>query len=372
MVANHVEIRAMIEPTQVLMVNSEKGWRGGEAQTLLTSDGLQKRGFQVTIACPAGTPLASRAQDVGITVINFPMSGLSLFSAASRIRHFALNHKNVIIHAQTPHAHSAAAMGLVGTTIPLIVSRRVMFPLKKSLFTKWKYARAHRVIAVSSSVAQQLEHDGVPANKITVVYDAINAQHEQANTSAKTFAYDLPQRPILCVANLSADKDHDTLLRAWSKVEAKNTAATLLLAGQGERESELKNTVNNLGLQRVQFLGFRDDIPALLDQAYAVVMTSRFEGLGSILVEAQARGIPVVATRTGGIPEAIIDGQTGLLAEVGNDHGIAENLLQLLSDTEQHQRMSVQARQHALSRFSLTTLLDRHAAIYAELLAGHK
>jgi len=356
---------------KILLLNSERGWRGGEAQTLLLAEGLREKGYVVIIGCPADSALAQRAAEAQVVTFSLSMKGSLALSSVWRLRRWIKEQAPDIIHAQTAHAHSAAALALYGKTTPLVVARRVNFPLSRSGFTRWKYGRAQAIIAISRAVRTTLEQAGIATKKIHIVSDGVVLPSESQPKAEKiTSALNVPvgHKLVLCIANLSAEKDHETLLQAWKIVEHYGAQAQLILVGDGERRSILEDLVLSLELKACRFVGFRSDIAALLEAAYVVALSSREEGLGSILLEAQARGVPIVATNAGGIPEAVAHSRTGLVVPVGDVAAFAASLLQLLNDPEQHRRFAQEAKEHIERNFSAANIVDQHMTLYRQLL----
>mgnify|MGYP000274199176 CR=1 FL=1 len=173
----------------------------------------------------------------------------------------------------------------------------------------------------------------------------------------------------LCPAALVAHKGHRHLLDAWRAVEERGPEAILLLAGIGGLEGDLRAQVQRLGLRRVVFAGWRDDIADLHAAADLVVLASVEEGLGSALMDAAAAGLPVVATRAGGIPEVVRDGVTGLLAPPGDAPALAAHLLGLLNDAVRRNRLGAAARERAAQHFGYERMVDEHLDLWREVLA---
>jgi glycosyltransferase involved in cell wall biosynthesis len=267
-------------------------------------------------------------------------------------------------------------LALVGNKLPLVVARRVNFPLSRSRFTAWKYRRAQFITAISRAIQTTLQQAGIPEQRISIIPDGVVLPDLSTNTPEttrkdviQTLAIPEGHKVVMCIANLSAEKDHETLLQAWKLVEAQESQALLLLIGDGERRSIIASLVSSLPLKACRLLGFRSDISELLSVAYVVVLSSREEGLGSILLEAQAQGVPVVATNAGGIPEAVDHNRTGLVVEVGDPTALATALLQVLHDQDLHQRFSAAARLHIEEHFSASRIIDQHLMLYRQLLA---
>lgn len=363
----------MSELGTILMLNSERGWRGGEVQTFLTATGLARAGISVVVGCPAGSPLMERLVAVGITTVPLSQRGSLDLCSVRRLRSWLATHSVAMVHAHTAHAHSVAALALIGRHEPLIVTRRVVFPLKRTWFTRWKYHRVSRLVAISISVQTVLENAGISKHIIDVIRDGIDVAEVSRGDATGIHASCgiADNAPVVaCVANLSHDKDHPTLLRAWQIVERTSSHARLVLVGGGDHRSALETMATDLGLKRVHFAGFRTDVPNWLTAADVVALTSQHEGLGSILMDAQACGKPVVATAAGGIPEIVADGVAGFVVPVGDHAAVADRLLRVLGDAELRQRLGAAGRARAVSEFDTSHLVTAHLALYRRIAAG--
>lgn len=160
------------------------------------------------------------------------------------------------------------------------------------------------------------------------------------------------------------------LLNAMAAVWEHHPKAVLVLAGKGAQEAELRARAEALGAGgRVRFLGWRDDLAALMGGFDLFVLPSLNEGMGRVLVEAMAAGVPVVASRTGGIPDLVRHAETGLLVEPGDEAGLAAAVSRLLSNRDEAARFAAAGRRHC-RRFGLDSMLSRLDALYADLLAS--
>ncbi|MGE5433564.1 MAG: glycosyltransferase, partial [Candidatus Doudnabacteria bacterium] len=149
---------------------------------------------------------------------------------------------------------------------------------------------------------------------------------------------------------------------------ARTPGARFALVGEGPLRAEVAARAEARGLAgRLALAGFRDDVPAILPDLDALVVTSRAEGLGSVVLEAFASGVPVVATRAGGLPELVVDGETGLLADPGDAGGIAAAIDRILSDSALRARLVENGRSAARAR-SAPALAAATLAIYREIL----
>ncbi|BDC49333.1 glycosyl transferase [Bryobacterales bacterium F-183] len=176
---------------------------------------------------------------------------------------------------------------------------------------------------------------------------------------------------IACVARFFPQKNHHTLLIAFSQLQ--NTNAKLLLAGDGYLESEVRAQAEQLGIEdRVKFIGRRDDVAALLASVDMVALASLWEGNPLSVMEAMAAGRACAMTSVGAIPELMEHGRSGLIAPPGNAKALAEAMQTLLDNPELRGRMGVAARQRALQKFDHQVMVDSYQDLYLRALQGRK
>jgi glycosyltransferase involved in cell wall biosynthesis len=159
------------------------------------------------------------------------------------------------------------------------------------------------------------------------------------------------------VARLAPQKDHRTLIEAARLVPE----AELVIVGDGELREELERLAEGL---RVRFLGARDDVPELLASFDVFAFPSLFEGLCLAVIEAQAAGVPVVATPVGGIRETVVDGETGLLVPTADPHALAAGIRRLLEDRPAAEAMAAEAKRRVRERFSIERMVDETLRLY--------
>jgi glycosyltransferase involved in cell wall biosynthesis len=357
---------------RVLHVDTEKGWRGGERQTLWLAAEMAKRGHESVVAARLGEPLAARASAAGLSVIDCrPVSELDP-RAAWRLRREILARRFDVVHAHTAHAVAIGAMATLGTGVPLVVARRVDFPLRGNAGTRWKYGRAARIVAVSNAVANVLVAGGIARSRIAVVPDGVDLRRTVEPATAATLAACgvAPNRPLVVqVAQLVGHKDPVNFVRAMAYANRGHTKLQALLVGDGPLRPEVTDEIKRLSLVDVIHLtGFRDDADSLLAAASVACLSSREEGMGSVLLDAMAFGRPIAATIAGGIPEVVVDGESGLLAERENPEALGAAIARLANDRPVADRLA-EAGRRRVHEFSVERMTDRTIEVYERVTA---
>ena len=254
--------------------------------------------------------------------------------SARRIREFA--NRSDLIHAHDAKAHSLALIHGCGK--PLVVARRVAFPIGRNPVSLWKYRRASHFVAVSEFVSSILESGGIPSSKISVVYDAAPAEDS---------------------GPLPGERHVTGAPRAGSRfrVVAPNLRDRLKGRDLAVAACQLANVE----------LCLSDDLVRDLRAAEALLYLSRSEGLGSAILLAMTRGLPTVASRVGGIPELVTDGITGLLVE-NDPASIASAIRRIRDDLPLRTTMSTAALQRVRTDFSQDRMADRTLEVYRRVL----
>jgi glycosyltransferase involved in cell wall biosynthesis len=320
---------------------------------------MAERGHDVAIACRRGSVLGDRARAAGLVAHLIPFRGdlspwavLALRRVLRRLRPEA-----VMLH--DPHALSAALLaGRCGAR--RFGVRRVDFPLRGRL-SRFKYRACDAVVAVSRAIATVLEREGLPAERLRLVYEGVPARPPQPGGAEALRALGVPAAAEVVgnVAALTDHKDHATLLEAAALVSARRPEARFVIVGDGERRAELEARARALGTaERVIFAGFRDDVDRLLPAFDVFCLSSHLEGLGTSLLDAMCFARPVVATAAGGIPEAVLDGVTGRVVPVRDVRALADALVEVLSHPERREAMGRAGRERFLERFTADAMVE--------------
>ena len=292
---------------RVLQVDAGREWRGGQNQVRLLSRELARiPGVDVQLLTRRGSQLARRATEAGISVSGVPWGpGLdprACWQLRSCIRRFRPD----VIHVHDSHALTLARVA-ADSAATLIAHRRVDFHIRPG--SAWFRARA--LIAVSRAVREVLVSDGIPPERITVIPDGIDPD-EVRGAAARPL--DIrgrlglsPSTPLAVnVAALVDHKDQRTLVRAAVHARAARPDLHWVIAGEGELRRTLERDIAALGIgDRVHLVGYVPEADALIREATVVVMSSKEEGMGSVILDALALEKPAVATAAGGIPEVL-------------------------------------------------------------------
>jgi glycosyltransferase involved in cell wall biosynthesis len=360
---------------RVVHVDSAHEWRGSQSQVLLTAVEMAGRGHDVTVACQAGGALEGRARATGIPVRPLAFGGDLRPGAILGLLRVLRDTRPEVVHVHDPHATAAGllAVRLVNGRRPwLVASRRVPLPLHGA-FSRIKYGACDRVLAVSEAVARGLVQGGLCSDRVRVVHDGVPDRLPPTDGADIAAEFGVPaSAPIIgSVAALSEHKDHATLLSAMPAVLDAVPEARLLIVGEGRLRPRLESEVRGRGLGgRCVFAGFRSDVDRLMPGFSLLCLTSRIEGLGSTLLDAMCFSRAIVATETGGTPEAVRHGETGLLVPVGDSRALTQALVDLLTDRSRREIMGEAGRRRFVSEFTSARMVERTLDVYEELCAS--
>jgi glycosyltransferase involved in cell wall biosynthesis len=325
----------------ILHVSTPASWRGGEQQVAYLVKALRDKGIQQVVLSIERSELSRRMMNTGIPVATFISRGFMDLHVSRKISMLCKNKTFDIIHCHDSHAHSAAIQATIvfGNTVPVVVSRRVDFRVSGHPLSAWKYN--HPIVKSIICVSEKIWKITAPAirdkNKLAVVHSGIDlSKYQQSTPSGRLHAeLGLPSTARI-VGNLSAladHKDYPTFISTAKTILAAHPDIHFVIAGTGPEEKKIRKLIRDLKLEgHVHMLGFRDDPVMVMQSLDLFLITSVTEGLGTIVLEAFAAGVPVVATRAGGIPEMVEDEVTGLLAEPRDVDALAKAVMQVLNN----------------------------------------
>lgn len=279
-----------------------------------------------------------------------------------------------LVHTHLVHADIYGALAARRLRLPYVSTRHNDDRYLLGPFRYVDRAFAHgarRVIAISDAVRHFLETAGHDPQKLVTVRYGLDAGPDAPSEPTPAAAAIPPDVPLaLAVGRLIEQKDHATLLRAFALVHERRSDARLAILGAGQLESETRALTRELGLEDVVSLPGRTAPRDWMARADVFVHTSRWEGFGIVLLEAMLASLPVVATRVSAVPEVVVDGETGLLAEAGDATAIAAALGELLDDPERARVLGAAGLHRARTDFSVAGMTDRTLAIYEEAVSS--
>ncbi|NIM19425.1 MAG: glycosyltransferase [Candidatus Latescibacteria bacterium] len=364
-------------PARVLMVDSEETWRGGEAQLELLMKGLGDAGCSPALASPPGSRIGERAKQLGVPTFDVPIAGSADLMGAWRLRRLCRRESFDIIHSHSSHAHGVAFLATVGlrSRPKLLVSRRVDFAVGSNRFSALKYRRGADVyLAISTGVRDVLIACGIERERIKLVPSGIDlGKFDRMNETSylkKEFSLEKAEWIVGNVAALAPHKSQVDFIEAAAIVDKKMSGIKFLIVGEGELRRSLERKAQEVGMtEKIIFTGFRNDVLEILSTFDCFVLSSRLEGLCTSIMDAQAIGVPVVATNTGGIPDLIEDGETGLLVPPGERVELAQAMIRMLSDPQLRERCVGLAKKKS-KQYDYENTVKKTIEVYREVLSG--
>ncbi|MEV1169996.1 glycosyltransferase [Nonomuraea sp. NPDC049784] len=325
----------------------------GGAETLLVERLLAapRRTARYTVACLwASDECIQRLGAVGIEVAHmgsYPPP-LRLFGLAAAVRRLRPD----VIHLHSPLPASLLRLtSWFSTPRPVLVStvHNVRYRLPTMLLDRATGWLDTHTVAVSSQVARAVVSRG-SRNLSTVIHGVnVEEQRRRAKEAGRVRReWNVPESAFLIVhvANFRPEKRHDLLIEAAAKVVNTSPRAVFLLAGSGPLEDQIARRVAELGSDGVRFLGCVPHAARLIAAADLLVLSSAYEGLPVVVMEALAAGVPVVSTAAGGVPELIEHGRNGYLTSLGDPDELAEGILRAMRP-ENHALLCEGARESA-------------------------
>jgi glycosyltransferase involved in cell wall biosynthesis len=356
----------------VLHTEASPGLGGQEVRTLNEARWTVERGWRVLVAGQPDGRLLERARAAGLETAPVRMTGpLDPRALIGLVRLIRRERVNLV------HTHSSTDAWLAGTAarlcrVPVVRTRHVSIAIRRGLNPVYR-CLADRVITSGEAIRRLVVEVGVPPERVIAIPAGVNLEAFPFGARAPETARELGLgHPVIgSVAMFRGSKGHPQLLQAFAMVREKRPGATLLLVGDGIRRNWVEQLAREAKLSdAVVFTGFRPDVPALLATMDCFAQAStRTEGVPQALLQAFATGVPVVASRIGGIPEIVAHGETGLLVESESVEGLAAGIERVLDDPEGAGQRARAARALVEARFSHIQAIDRLLQIYDELLA---
>ena len=360
---------------KILHVETGRHFLGGPQQVVYLINALRERGHDNTLVCPPESGIDGVARLAAIRVQNLFCAGDLDLPFAYRLSQFLREHAPDIVHC-----HSRRGADLLGglaasfADIPAVVSRRVD-NTEMRLMATLRYRPFKKIIAISDAIAKVLREHDVEDERIAVIRSAVDAdafaREPDHEAFRKEFGIDNDVFTIAAAGQLIPRKGHRYLLQAVADLLHRHPPFRLVIFGDGYLNSQLRAQAASLGLgDAVQFAGFRDDLDGFIGCFDLLVHPALTEGLGVAALKAAAAGVPVVGFDAGGLSEAVVHGETGLLVPAEDVDALRRAVTTLMEDDQMRQRMSAAGRERMQNEFSIATMADKHVALYAAVLNG--
>lgn len=344
----------------ILEINTEKTWRGGERQTLYTVEGLSEVGNSVSLLCMQKSPLAIRAKKLIRSKL------IEVNAQPSAFFHLLFNaEKYDVIHVQNSKAVLWVLFSKLFHKTPVVYTRRVDF-VPNGFFTLWKYKQIDKVVAISEAIRKILENQGI--QKIEVIPSMIKEKKTDRENAEKTIQQmGLKGKKIIATtAAFVAHKDPDTMVSTIAELKKMRNDFVFLHFGEGILLKEIKEKVEQLNLQQQYiFMGFRPDAEDFFSVFDVFVMSSQEEGLGSSVLDAFLYGVPVASTDAGGLKETV-EG-CGLISSVKDYKSLAANINRLLNEGDLRKSSVERAKQRVAEKYSIQKNREKYLKLFQEI-----
>ena len=350
-------------PLSLAFVSSLRRWGGGEKWMLAAAVAMRGRGHQVTLVVQPDSELAARGREAGLDVSTVRMGGWldprSLVDLALVLRRARVDVICANLDKEIRQARLAALLG--GRRVRLVARRGSPVPIKDNWHYRLVYTRGvDRLIcnaeALVSSVcggAPWFDRGRVRVIPNGVDVDGLAARAREGDVRAE-LGLAADALVVGCVGEVGSRKGQEHVLAAADALRKQFPAVVWLVVGEGDGVASLTARARSLGLLRdvrVRFLGFRRDVPAVMAACDVLVLPSRSEGFPNTLLEGMALGLPVAASLADGIPELVVDGETGLLHAVDDAAGFVNDVARLLGDGELRERLGAAGARRAREVF---------------------
>jgi glycosyltransferase involved in cell wall biosynthesis len=369
---------------RILHLVSCRGWSSDAYWAARACRELERRGHAVMLGCKRGTDarVIDRARQEGVTRIEtFELvGGVRPIPDAADVRRLARAFRDVdVVHVHRGKEHwlAAAARSLVGGRRPPIVrTRHIAQAVRAHAGNRWLYRRATAlVVTVTDAIRQQYLATGLlPPDRVVALPGGADAESYRPRPADLAVRQRLGGNgtPLVgLVSGLRVMKGHAVVVDAIARLATRGTAPRVAFVGRGTHEAAVRSAIRRAGLDElVTVAGFAADLPAVMAAIdVALYPPLESDGMSRVLFEYLAAGRPVVAARTGVVPEILTDGVHALLVPAGDADALADALARLLADATLRARLGAAARALAVGRYSGARLAEALEARYARLVA---
>jgi starch synthase (maltosyl-transferring) len=366
---------------RIAYVIGELGKGGAEYQLYELVRGLDRGRFLPrVISLSAGGYWAERLRALDVEVVELPSCRSMELRRLRRLRRELAAFRPHVLHTVLWSGNAYGRLAALASGVPVVIAAErnvVRRPGWQRVLERLLDPVTDRYLVNSRAIVDELVGSGgLPRRKMQVIHNGIDLGALPAFAAGREAARRAlgldPDRALVAqVGRLEAQKDYPTFLAAAGAVAASGAAADFLVVGEGRDRAALEAEAGRLGIaERVRFTGVRHDVPALLGAVDVLALTSLYEGLPNVVIEAMAAGAVVVATDVGGVRELVVPEETGFVVPVRRPDLTAAAIGRLLADPPRARAMATAARRRVEAHFTVAAMVRRTTVAYEELLAA--
>lgn len=367
---------------KILQLISSKGYFGAENVLVQLANELNKRddcqivGGVIKNLSNPHDEVAVECQARGIEAICFPCVGKFDFNTLSLLRQYAKNRRIDVIHSHGYKSNLYSFFATLNLPVALVATchnwvgdapKMKFYAALDRFFLK----QFSHVAAVSLEVKNKIVLSKIPEANVNLVLNGVDVERfADCNLSSQAKEkLGIPGNQIVIgtVGRISSEKGHIHLCNAFKSLHRQFPETSLLIVGDGDLREELQIKFRD---PSIIFTGLRNDIPKLYQCMDIFALPSLTEGLPMVLLEAMSSRLPVVATKVGYVPQVILENQTGLLVEPGDEEGLRRDLSQLVEDRKKRKRFGQLAEKRVKENFSAAEMARQYFKIYRNSMKG--
>jgi len=365
---------------KIIQIDSFSGLGGGQQILFEIVKGLRSE-FNFLIIAPPGLFLEKYSQ---LGIRTYQLKEKNIIKIVKKLRESISKERPEILHLHGTRAAIWARLAIIGfKNRPKIIYTLHGFHLpRKNFLVRWLFLAIERFlnrwtdVLVCVSGADRnlvLKHKTIPENRIVIIKNGIDIEKFQVNkelVEAEKKKLGLTDKFVLTsIGRLHPPKDFSTILKALKLIITQNKNFRLLIIGDGPLRKLLENEVEEFGLnQCVKFLGFRENTPILINLSDIIILSSRWEGLPLLPLEAGASQKPIIASNIDGVRETVIDKETGLLFKLGDERDLADKIKLLLKDPKLRKKLGENDFKFVKVKFPIEKMLQNYQNLYTSIL----
>ena len=368
---------------RILFLSTSMGLGGADQQLLSAAQVLRDRGHAIRIVSltPLG-PMGLQARSLGLTTDSLEMRrGVPDPRGLARLVRIVRAWKPDVVHSHMVHANLMGRVLRLLVPVPVLVSTiHNVYEGGPVLMAGYRLSNGlvdHMTIISQAAADRFIGERIVPGRLLTVIANGVdtdrmrNVPPEVRSALRGAIGVSDEEFIWLAVGRFEVAKDYPNMLRAFQEVRSREPRSVLVIVGQGSLQGEAEALAGELGLRdAMRFLGARDDVPAVMSAGDGYVMSSAWEGMPMVLLEAAAAGLPIVATAVGGNGEVVRDGESGFLVPARDSEALGQAMLRLMGLPEEQRRaIGKRGREHVRANYGLHRVAERWERVYWDALA---